>query len=86
MNGLATITSKNQLTIPTELIHYFGLKRGSRVYIRTKNQKMEIEPIKPGFKDLQGALADTSTAKKYTTEQIIKIAGKKEALRIANHG
>ena len=49
----------------------------------TKKQFIVIEKVEDSWDDLHGLLADHPLSKKYTTLEIIEIAKKREAKRLA---
>lgn len=46
-----TITSKNQITLPAELVRNLGLQKGSRLVIKQKAKGVELNP-EPSFREL----------------------------------
>lgn len=86
MNQLLTLSSKNQLTLPASLARDLNLKKGTKFWIKTEGKTIKLEK-EDSWDDLQGVLADHPMSKKYTTLQIIEIAKKREAKRLAKkHG
>ncbi len=82
MNTVVTLTSKNQLTLPVALVSLLGLNKGSKLWTRVEKETIVLEKIEDSWDDFQGILADTPIAKKYTVEQVIEIAKKREAKRL----
>ncbi|EKD67984.1 MAG: hypothetical protein ACD_48C00122G0002 [uncultured bacterium] len=82
MNTVVTLTSKNQLTLPVALVSLLGLNKGSKLWTRVEKETIVLEKIEDSWDDFQGILADTPMAKKYTVEQVIEIAKKREAKRL----
>lgn len=83
MATVITLTAKNQLTLPVKLVSFLGLNKGSKLWTRIDEKSIILEKVEGTWDDLQGILADTPMAKKYTVEQVIEIARKKEAKRLA---
>lgn len=81
-----TITSKNQVTFPKSLLDYMGVDKGDKIFVKVEKERVVLEPLKGSFVDLQGILLNTPAAKKHNLGEIIKIAGKREAKRIALEG
>lgn len=79
---MVTLTSKNQLTLPTRLVELLGLTQGSKLWTRIEKNKLVLEKAGDSWDDLQGILANHPLNKKYTTLQIIELAKKKEAKRL----
>lgn len=77
-----TISSKNQFTLPVAMVRHLGLKKGSKLWTRLENKSIVIEPVEDTWDDLKGFLADNPIAKKYTYDQVYKMAQKKEAKRL----
>jgi len=82
MNTVLTLTSKNQLTLPTSLVSLLGLEKGTKLWTRVEKKSIVLEKVEDSWNDFQGILADTPMAKKYTVEQVIEIAKKREAKRL----
>ena len=82
MNTVVTLTSKNQLTLPVALVSLLGLNKGGKLWTRVEKETIVLEKIEDSWDDFQGILADTPIAKKYTVEQVIEIAKKREAKRL----
>lgn len=83
MTTVLTLTAKNQLTLPTAMLQYLGINRGNKLWTKIEDKKIVIEKIDDSWDDLQGLLADHPMSKKYTTLEIIEIAKKREAKRLA---
>lgn len=66
MITLATITYKNQLTIPKEIIKALGLGRIRRVLISVRGKQIAIKPLESKVNELAGSLSHLSSAKKPT--------------------
>lgn len=81
MTAIVTLTSKNQMTLPVTFVKELGLKKGQKLWTRIENNKIVIDKV-DSWDDLQGIAADSPVAKKYTVKQAIKIAEKKEAMRL----
>lgn len=82
MTDLVTLSSKNQFTLPVNFVRHLGLKKGSKLWTRLENKSIVIEPVEDTWDDLKGFLADNPIAKKYTYDQVYKMAQKKEAKRL----
>lgn len=83
MNTLLTLTSKNQLTLPVSIVTLLGLSKGNKMWTNVKDNTIILEKAEDDWDSLQGLLADHPISKKYSTLQIIEIAKKKEAQRLA---
>ncbi|KKU03050.1 MAG: hypothetical protein UX99_C0013G0008 [Candidatus Amesbacteria bacterium GW2011_GWB1_47_26] len=83
MNTLLTLTSKNQLTLPVSIVSLLGLNKGSKLWTKVKDNTIFLEKAEDDWDSLQGLLANHPISKKYSTLQIIEIARKKEAQRLA---
>ena len=84
MNTVITLTSKNQLTLPTKLVLLLGLNKGSRFWTRVEKRSIILEAVEDSWDGLHGVLADTPAAKKHTVQEVIEIAKKKEIARVMN--
>ena len=58
MVTIATITHKNQLTIPREFMENSNLSGAKKVLLEKKGQKILIKPLKSKVKELAGSLYD----------------------------
>jgi bifunctional DNA-binding transcriptional regulator/antitoxin component of YhaV-PrlF toxin-antitoxin module len=83
MVTVVSLTAKNQLTLPTSLTEFLGLEKGTKLWTKVVGKSLLLEKIDESWNNLQGILAETKAAKKYTPGQVIKIAEKKEAKRLA---
>lgn len=82
MNTVITISSKNQITIPSAVMTFLNLNKGNKLWTKVEDNKIVLEK-EPTWDDLQGILANHPLSKKYTTLQIIELAKKKEGERLA---
>ena len=58
--GIATITSKHQLTIPAEVARRVGLKPGEKVIVTVrKDGRIVIERVADGIEALAGSVSAT---------------------------
>lgn len=49
----ATVTSKGQVTLPSELRKRLGLRKGSRIrFTMPQNGAVEVEPVRYSLKDI----------------------------------
>lgn len=84
MTAILTVTSKNQVTFPVELLAHLKVNKGDKLLFKVKGKSLEIEKIETGLRNLQGSLALTRVGRKLSLEEVIKKAEKKEALRLMN--
>ncbi|MEK7550286.1 MAG: hypothetical protein AAB535_00670 [Patescibacteria group bacterium] len=82
MNAVVTVSSKNQITLPSSMVLLLSLSKGSKLWAKVKDNSVILEK-ESTWDDLQGVLADHPMSKKYTTLQIIELAKKLEANRLA---
>ncbi len=84
MIGYSTVTQKGQVTIPAQMRHSLGLKRGQRVIITRNADGATIKSV-PDFFSLRGSIkthkkfdikAMRKSAMKYVVGQYIKKYGK----------
>lgn len=66
MTTLATITSKNQLTVPKEIIKALGLEEVRRVLVSVRGEQIILKPLESKVDALAGSLSHLSSAKKPT--------------------
>lgn len=83
MTTVLTLTAKNQLTLPVEMLQYLGIDRGNKLWTRIEAKKIVIEKVEDSWDDLQGSLQDTKLTKGKSVLEIIKLAKKLEAKRLA---
>lgn len=83
MDAVLTLSSKNQLTLPVSLVSFLGLEKGAKLWTRLVNKSIVIEKVEDSWDQFQGLLANHPLSKKYTTLEIIEIAKKREAKRLA---
>lgn len=70
MTTLATITSKNQLTIPQEVLDYLQWQDTRRVLISTDNQTLQIRSLEPKSESLAGSLSFLSLSNSLSFKKI----------------
>lgn len=83
MDGILTLSSKNQLTLPVSLVSFLELDKGAKLWTKLINKSIVIEKVEDSWDKFQGLLANHPLSKKYTTLEIIEIAKKREAKRLA---
>lgn len=82
MSYVITLTAKNQLTLPVALVSLLGLDRGSKLWTKVENNSIVLEKS-PTWDELQGSIKDTYLTRGKTTLEIIELAKKLEAKRLA---
>lgn len=86
MPALATITYKNQLTIPKEITDALNLEGSRRVLISVKNKILLVEPLLSEVDTLAGSLSYLSAGKSANLKRVRVITQKKVAGQIAKEG
>lgn len=86
MTSLATITSKNQLTLPKEVIENLDWQRVKKVLISTQRGVLIIKPLSSKVETLAGSLAFLSPKKHLDFKRVRKATQKKVAAEIAREG
>lgn len=87
MDTILTLSSKNQLTLPVSLVNFLGLSKGTKLWTKLVGNTITIEKVNRPWSDFQGILANNPISKKYTVEQVIEMAKRKEAKRLMKkHG
>lgn len=71
MNQMATITSKNQLTLPMELFKKAGLRIGQKVLVSEENGRLTITPAEKLVEELAGSVPIPKKWQGKDIEQII---------------
>lgn len=82
MDGIVTLSSKNQFTLPASIVSLLGLNKGSKLWTSVKDNTVVIKKVEDTWEDLHGFLADNPIAKKYSYDQVYRMAQKKEAKRL----
>lgn len=85
MTGFATLTSKNQLTLSTELVAWAQLYPGARLWVQNEGRKITLEEVS-GLREVQGVLVNHPLAQKHTADEIIGLARKKKVARLYKNG
>ncbi len=83
---MLTVTAKNQVTLPVEMLVRLGAVKGDKLLFRLNGKILEVERVEVGFRDLQGSLSATPVGKKLSLEEAIRSAEEKEAGRLKNEG
>lgn len=86
MVSLATITYKNQLTIPREIIKRTRLKNSQKVLIEAKGGNLIIKPLKSRVEELAGSLAHLAKGKPTNWKKIRRETQRIVAKQIAQEG
>lgn len=87
MDGILTLSSKNQLTLPVSIVSFLGLDKGAKLWTKIVNNMIVIEKVNNSWDLLQGTLKDTSLTKGKSVLEIIEIARDIEGKRLAKkHG
>lgn len=63
MNGILTLSSKNQLTLPVSIVSLLDLNKGSKLWAKVKDNTVVLEKADDAWSDLQGILADHPMSK-----------------------
>lgn len=74
MRGLATITSKRQLTIPAAIFAESGLKEGQKVIVSLNRGKLSLRPATDLVKELAGSVEVPNRFKGLAPDMIISKA------------
>lgn len=74
MTYTATITSKNQLTLPAALVKKINLKPGQKVNLTQEGSVIKIETYEAILDHLAGSVAVPSRFKGLSEDQILKKA------------
>ena len=82
MDAVLTLSSKNQLTLPVSMVSYLGLQKGTKMWTKVQGNSVVIEKL-PTWDELQGSVKDTYLTKGKSTLEIIELAKKLEAKRLA---
>lgn len=74
MQQIGTITSKRQLTIPSNIFKQFALKKGQKVTISVEKDVIKIEPACKLVDSLAGSISLPKKFKKMSTKELINFA------------
>ena len=85
MTGFATLTSKNQLTLPVSVVDFMALTPGVQFWVEKTQEKIILEKVS-GLRDVQGVLVDHPKAQKHTADEVVRLARKKKIARLYGHG
>ncbi len=85
MTGFATLTSKNQLTLPVNIVDFMALVPGAQFWVEKTENRIVLEKIS-GLREVQGVLANHPLAQNYTADEVIKLARKKKIARLYKNG
>ena len=69
---IATITSKNQLTLPVDIVRKIGLEVGQKVIVSEEGGKVVITPAEDLVEELAGSLKMPKKWKGEGMEEIIE--------------
>jgi bifunctional DNA-binding transcriptional regulator/antitoxin component of YhaV-PrlF toxin-antitoxin module len=86
MTFLATITSKNQLTLPRAAVDLLAWQGVRRVLVSLDNQKLTIEPVTSRVEELAGKYATLATHQSHDLKEIEEKTQKIVAAEIAREG
>lgn len=74
MSKVATVTSKKQLTLPSEIFSKAGLKVGQKVLVSEENGRVIITPTEKLVNELAGSVSIPEKWKGKSTQDIIELA------------
>lgn len=86
MVTVATITYKNQLTLPQELVEKTKLKNVKKVLIETQGENLLIKPLLSSVKSLSGSLDHLAKKHPIKPRNLRKEVQKRVAEQIAKEG
>lgn len=78
---IATLTSKNQLTLPVGIVDDLLLSPGTRMWIKKEKNSIVLEKI-GSLREIQGILAESPLSKKYSSEETVLLARKAKVARL----
>ena len=82
----ATISSKNQITIPKLLLESLNIKSGDRVLVGEKNKKIFLEPVRGNLVDrLAGSVVVAPEKRGVPFRRVIAETRKMVAKRLAEN-
>lgn len=77
MTGFASLTSKNQLTLPAEFVSYLQLKAGDKLFVQLQDKKIVLEEI-PTIEQIRKEVLNNPRVRKinakYSTAEIVRMA------------
>ena len=77
MIGFATMTSKNQLTLPVDLVQLLDWTAGTDLWVKEENRKVILERI-PTIEEIREELQKNPKVRKlnarYSTAEIVRMA------------
>ena len=76
MQKISTITSKRQLTIPSQIFRALGLKEGQRVLIEDKDGAVVVKPADDVVEQLAASVSVPARFASLDIEEIIRRAKK----------
>lgn len=82
MLNIINVSSKNQVTIPSDIVRLLGIKRGAKLLTKVEAGTIVMEKIDDSWNNLQGIFVNNANAKRYNTNEILGIARKKVAIRL----
>ncbi|MBI2011486.1 AbrB/MazE/SpoVT family DNA-binding domain-containing protein [Candidatus Daviesbacteria bacterium] len=74
MTQIATITSKNQLTLPAKFVRKLNLKAGHKVVISEEDGKLTLTPARAVVEQLAGSVKIPQNLKGKDLDKIIEEA------------
>jgi bifunctional DNA-binding transcriptional regulator/antitoxin component of YhaV-PrlF toxin-antitoxin module len=82
MLNIISVSSKNQVTIPSDIVKYLGIEKGAKLLTKIKNNTIVMEKVGDTWDDLQGIFMNNPKARRFNTEKLLKIARKKVSARL----
>jgi len=77
MTGFAAITSKNQVTLPVDIVRLLNWNSGTDLWVREENKKLILERI-PTIEEIRDEMQKNPHVRKlnakYSTVEIIRMA------------
>jgi AbrB family looped-hinge helix DNA binding protein len=84
MKNTVTVTSKNQITIPSDLAFKYQIKKGEKLVVRDAGNAIYLAKQKSVLDQLSGSLVLSPQSNNISPEKAIELAREKRAQELAD--
>jgi bifunctional DNA-binding transcriptional regulator/antitoxin component of YhaV-PrlF toxin-antitoxin module len=86
MVSIASVTHKNQITLPKSILEKAGIIGTAKVLVSTDGKTVVLSPLKSKVSELSGSLAYLAKGKTFNLKQIRQRTEELAAAQIVNEG
>lgn len=82
----ATVSSKNQIVLPKDILTILGVECGDKLIVYTDESEIRMKPVRGSIVDLvAGSIKIAESKRGVPFEKVMKVVRKKIAKKLANN-